>query len=235
MSRKFKSIGLALMVVCAVGAVSAGAAQAAGTPPNWTIAGKTLKEATANSTETVNVTPTGTLALTVPATGLQITCTTLSAPGAEIFGEREDSATSLTFGNCSVTESPGCEVLNKGGVGGTIATPGVKSELKTVGGVVYDIFTPAEPPTFVTIVVRKKTGMSCALSTGEAGSKVSGSVGASFVSNGPAVTLEGQASEAIQKASGASLKFGENPAFLSGKIDFALSGANKGMNWSVDP
>jgi hypothetical protein len=219
MSRKFKSIGLALMVVCAVGAVSAGAAQAA---PSWTIGSTGF-----TGTETVSVTPKTSLLLTVPAVGLTISCTGLSAPGAEISGGNIDRVTSLKFTSCTVPGSPGCEVLNLHGTGGTIETPGVESELVTVGGVVYDIFTPAEPPTIVTIVVRK-TGMgSCALATGAAGAQVRGTVGAS-VANG-ATGLLGASSEAIQMASGRGLTFGSNPAYLDGKIEFKPSGANVGQ------
>ena len=225
MSRKIKMIGLALIAVSAFGAVSAGAAQAA---PNWKIAGAEF-----TGTETVEGEGTGALKITVPAAGLVIECKKVVATGAEIKETFKDSASSLTASECSVPGSPFCVVRNLGGTNGTIATPAVKSELKTVGGVVYDFFTPQTGTNFVTIVI-EKSGGGCALATGAGGSEVTGSA-ALGVSAGEAVALTGTASEAIQKAAGAEIKFGLNQAHWDLTICIKLSGLNKGKNWGVNP
>ena len=230
MSRKIKMIGLTLIAICAFGAVSAGAAQAA---PNWTIEGKTLAAATASNTETIEVENTESIRLTVPGITLTIECKKLATTGAEIKEEFKDSATSLTFSECKIPGSPFCVVKNLGGVNGTIATPAVKSELKTTDGVVYDYFTPQTGVNFVTIVIEKGGG-GCALSTGAGGSEVTGTV-ALETSIGEAVNLTAGSSEAIQKAATAALNFGLNPAYLDTEVDFRLSGANKGKKWGVNP
>lgn len=223
MSGKIKTIGLALIAVCAFGAVSAGASQAAA--PNWKITGLNF-----TGTETIKAVNVGVLKLTVPAIGLTIECQKLAAPGTEIFGENKSSAGSLTFSECIVPGLPDCDLYSFSNPIGTIETVAVKSELKTVGGLVYDIVTPAFGSGFVSILVQNTS--TCPL---PAILKLSGSLALLKPSLGETVGLASTASEPIQKASGATLVLGANPAYLDGALNSTLAGVHIGTPWGLNP
>ncbi len=224
MSKKLKAIAIAAMAVCAISAVSASAAQAA---PHWTKGGVAFS-GTAKLTEPVVLTkveaaesqPSSTL--TVPGL-LNLTCTSLKAKGAEIFGNTEGSAEALTFEGCIVSSLPTtCQVHSIGSAVGTIATGSLTARLPvTPAGDV--IFKPTGE-FFVEIKVEAKTGKSC----GPSGTyKVTGEAALQGQLNTNATYLEGTASQAIQEAWNATagavpLKFGARNAFLDATGDLAL-------------
>jgi hypothetical protein len=224
MSKKLKVLGLALIVVCAFGAVSA-SAQAA---PKFTVSGVT--SGTEKIAETA--TPTGTLTLTVPGL-LRLTCTTLKIKDGTIkVGTDENSAESLIFGGCSVDGPsgealPGCTVKNVGGTAGTIATSSLTSTLVNVGEEGYITFKPTGT-NFVEIRVE---GSPCAP---EGTYKVTGTAATTIESPKPGVlqtTASIVASEAVQKAAGDKLLFGTREAFLDATVGLHLE---SDKNWGFD-
>jgi hypothetical protein len=230
MSQKFKALGLALVVVCAFGVVSAAGAQAA----NWTVGGKaiTSSQAIAETALLTKVNPEEKQAsstLTVPKLGITLTCTSLKVTGGQITPTNTGSATGLDFAGCIVASAPNvCQVHSVGAAVGSINTLSLAAELKTVTGKgTFAVFKPTGA-TFVEIVIEKIPTKTCAVSgtyavTGSAALKVATGTSATF--------LEGTANEEIQTAAGVELLFGSKPAVLDAKVDLALA---SDANWGVD-
>jgi hypothetical protein len=152
MSKKLKVLGLALIVICAFGALSA-SAQAA---PKWTVSG--VASGTEPITETATVTSSK-LTLTV-GKFFWVTCSTLKISGGTItVGTDIGSAASLAFGGCSVDDTKGhplpeCTTIkNVGGTNGTIKTKAVDSTLTNSGGVGFVEFAPASGSTLAELEV----------------------------------------------------------------------------------
>jgi hypothetical protein len=215
MKHRFKIVLAAGAAICALMAVSAGAAQAA---PEWYVNGSTL-------TTTLQVTSTGgpfELSTKIGSTNVVIKCTTESNVGTidngtNVTGETggTDAAT-ITFSGCSIPVAPACVVPN--------ISASVGTHLKEVGGKIYDIFRPATGTVFATIVVE-----GCALE-GE------------FEVKGTTAGLDSEASTekkahtlafsgANSTAAGTALTFGGNAATLTGSATETLM--PEGSNWSA--
>jgi hypothetical protein len=227
MSKKLKVLGLALIVVCAFGAVSA-SAQAA---PKFTVEGVSSgSEAIAPGTTVTSTT----LTLTVKNL-LRITCTGLTVNGGTITVETDaGSATSLGFTGCSVDSNTGvaqplCEVKSSGGApNGTINTNGVTATLVTVAGSSYVTFTPTSGTSFVNIEI---TRSECALATT---ANVTGTAVAKILNpaaGAKATNVELESSQAISEAAGDKLLFGTREAWLDGKVDLHLT---SDRSWGYD-
>jgi hypothetical protein len=228
MSKKLKVLGLALIVVCAFGAISA-SAQAV---PKFTIEGG---GSGAIRTTTVNTTSTNGGKLTLTVKGLLwITCSSVGVEGGSVTnGTDEGSATSLKFAGCSIDNTSGvaqplCNVKSAGAAPvGTIETNALTATLVNVGGVGHVTFKP-NTGTFVEVVVG---GAECALAgtnkiTGTAVAKIESPAAGTLATT---VTLE--ASQAISEAAGDKLLYGQREAWLDGTIDLALA---SDANWGYD-
>jgi hypothetical protein len=226
MSSKLKVLGLALIVVCAFGAVTA-VAQAA---PKFTVSGITSgKEAI-----TEEATPNGVMTLTVPGK-MRITCTTLTIKNGTItVGTDENAAEALDFGGCTVDQSngtalPKCSVHDNlaNPVDGTIRTNALTSTLVNIGEEGYVTFKAASG-NFVNIVV---TGETCPV----AGTyPVAGSVNTTIESPAAGVlatTVSLTSSQAIQEKGGDKLTVGTVESFLDGTVSLRLV---SDRNWGYD-
>jgi hypothetical protein len=227
MSKKLKVLGLALIVVCAFGAVSA-SAQAA---PKFTVEGVSSGSEAIASNATVTST---TLTLTVKNL-LRITCkkvtigggsvtvlgATLTAPSISWFECDVDSNTGVTQPLCSVKSSGGAPA-------GTITTNGLTGTLVDVAGSSYVTFTPTTGTSFVNIEV---TGEECGLATT---ANVTGTAVAKILNPAAGVlatNVELESSQAISEAAGDKLLFGAREAWLDGKVDLHLT---SDRNWGYD-
>jgi hypothetical protein len=258
MTKKLRLVGLAVVAVCAFGAISAGAAQA--DTAHWTVNETTLGSA---ATETVKVAETNEAFLLKSASGIEIKCTSVATTGGKIFETNKDSVEELTFSGCTVAEAPlACQVDStespeKGTSSfGTIKTAKTK-EGETIKGLdtnlvvktsaatppvasVYDIYTPTAKDTsgnlvFAYLMIAPQTGKSCPVSgnyevTGTAAGQVP-------VSNSPSEETVNQLntfSPTTATEAGAALKLGTSAATLTGKASLALTGANAGKRWGVE-
>ena len=226
MSKKLKVLGLALMAVCAFGAVSAVGAQAA---PVFTVNGiSSGNEALAS---TVTPTPAGADYTLVVPNLLKVTCKKAEIDNGHItVGTDEGTIESITFFECEVLQPNGekttCKV--QGGTpakNGEIHTLPVRVTLSTgPAGQHYVTFLEDPPSTlFVELKITE-----CGL---EGKTKITGTaVGAVLSSETLATNQEIEASEAIQNASGKSLLIGARKMFLIGKFDIHLA---SDRNWGV--
>jgi len=225
LSRKFKVMGLALMVVSAFSAFAA-AAQAA---PQFTVGGSKVTTTVPLRTTTVP----GDFVLRVPSLPLEVTCTELHIESGAINSPTDVSATSLVFTNCVVSSNPTkCQVTNVGGTVGTIVTGALTGTLATVGTGTDLLLSPAAT-NFVELEVTAKAGQSCPVSGKY---KIAGTAAVKMTTGTNATTVSGESSEAIQKAydvtAGAvKLTVGAKEAFLSLSTSFALESDG---NWGVD-
>jgi hypothetical protein len=222
MSKKLKVLGLALIVVCAFGAVSA-SAQAA---PQFTVASGS---GAINSATTVK---SGKLTLTVRGL-LWVTCSTLVVNGGSVTsGTDSGSATSLGFSGCSIDNQlgvaqPKCTVKSVGTAPvGTINTNALTATLVNVGGAGYVTFKPPASGTFVEIEVG-----GCAL---EGINKVTGTAVGKIESPVPGTlqkTVSIEMSQEISEAAGDKLLYGARESWLDGTVELTLS---SGGNWGYD-
>jgi hypothetical protein len=221
MSKKLKAMGLALVALCAFGAVSAGAAQAAA--PHWTVGTSDPLNGTKNIREVVTLLPrvTGESPVsgevTVPGLGLTINFTSLKVMSGKIIGNgtisgsNNGSAVALSFAGATVTTAPGCVVKNVGGANGTINTSAVNAELSGESPT-YALFTPSGTTVFVEIEISKASETKSCAAAGKY--KVEGTAAVQMQTNTMEEYVNGESNEAIQKASGQSLTFGKKPAYL---------------------
>jgi hypothetical protein len=153
-------------------------------------------------------------------TPIEIECKTVSSTGSNIKASFTDAYTTIVFSTCTVLTPTACKTT------ATITTTAGTTELFDNGTDVWDTFTPTGG-TFVTITI---TG--CAL---ENNYKVNGCASGKIVApTTEAVTKELKFGEAIPAAAKcAGLTFGANEATLTGTAKFALSGTNKGKNWTA--
>jgi hypothetical protein len=225
MSNKLKVLGLALIVVCAFGAVTA-VAQAA---PKFTVLNGAGKEPIAEE-----AVPNGVMTLTVPGK-MRITCTTLTIKGGTItVGTDENAAESLDFGGCDVDDKngntlPKCFVHDNlaGAVDGTIRTNPLTSTLINIAEEGYVTFKAAAG-NFVNLVV---TGEECPVA-GNYG--VAGSVNTTIeapAKNVLATTVSLTSSQAIQEKGGDKLTVGTIEAFLDATVSLRLV---SDRNWGYD-
>ncbi len=228
MSKKLKMMGLALIAVCALGAASAGGAQAA--VPEFTVSGGTSGAHEPLAEETT-VTPTGGDYTLTVTNFLRVTCTSAKLDeGFIIDNGSEGTIKSITFFGCSVRTTTGgtTTCLVQGGTpekNGEIHTNAVKITLKTVGTKHIVTFEPDEGTVFVKIKITE-----CAL---EATSNVTGTVGAEALtaSGTLATNQELESSQATSEAGSDSLLFGTRTSWLDGKVDIHLA---SDRNWGVD-
>jgi hypothetical protein len=226
MSKQLKILGLALIVVCAFGAVTA-VAQAA---PKFTVSGVSSgKEAIAEG-----AVPTGTLTLTVPGK-MRITCTTLRIKGGTItVGTDENAAESLDFGGCTVDANSGaalpvCTVHDAlaSAVDGTIRTNAVTSTLVNIAEEGYVTFKPAAG-NFVNLVV---TGEECPVAGNYS---IAGSLNTTIEAPKPGVlatTVSLVSSQAIQEKGGDKITIGTTEIFLDATIGLRLA---SDRSWGYD-
>jgi hypothetical protein len=227
MSKKLKIMGLALVVVCAFGAVSASAQGA----PKFTVSGVSSgSEAIAPGTTVTSTT----LTLTVKNL-MRITCTSLTVNGSSInVGADSARATSLSFSGCDIDSTNGvtqtnCGVKSSGTAPvGTINTNGLTAALVDVGTSSYVTFTPTTGISFVDIEV---TGAECAVAastnvTGTAVAKILNPAAGALATN-----LELESSQAISETAGDKLLLGAREAWLDGKVDLHLT---SDRNWGYD-
>jgi hypothetical protein len=224
MSKKLKAMGLALVALCAFGAVSAGAAQAAA--PHWRTATSDPLNGTKNIREVVTLLPRVTgespvsTELPLPplgilhGTGLKVIGGKITGNGT-IAGSNTGSATSLSFTGVTVTTAPGCGVKNVGGANGTINTSAVNAELSGESPT-YALFKPSGTTVFVEIEIFKKSETETCAVSGKY--KVEGTAALQILNpNKMEEYVEAESTEAIQKASGQSLTFGKKPTYLDAK------------------
>jgi hypothetical protein len=238
MSKKLEALGLALIALCAFGAVSASAQAAV----HWNVNGAALGAGVSESvSETVTLTkiesePTPEVTLTV--SGLyRIQCSSLKIKEGKITGPELDSAASLVFSGCVVLTTAGAattctvEDTGAGNVIGTIRTNATKTHLiaKTIGGVqhAYDIFEPTTGTSFVQIVIAAQSGKTCALS---GTNSLAGSASVEPQTGTNATLLEGTASATVATNAGTALTYGARAAIIDGTGDASLS---SGKTWGV--
>jgi hypothetical protein len=224
-------LGAALIVVMALGAISAVAAQAA---PHWTIEGKefsgTEKLAETTVIEKVGSEATPLITLSTPVYGYTFTCTALKLKNGEIT-ETSKALAVPRFSGCIVASAPkSCQIRNDGGTPGTIEFAGyAKFELKTIAGATYALMTPASGSLFAELEIEPKVDEGCSISGIW---PLSGSIGflvPTGIKNKPSLSVE--TSQAIEGASGAALTiFPHEETFPIGKIGLSLA---SGKNWGV--
>ncbi len=228
MGKKLKVLSLALFIVCAFGAASAGSAQAA--VPEFTVSGGTSGAHEALAEETT-VTPAGGDFTLTETNFLRITCTALKLDeGFIIDNGSEGTIKSLTFFGCSVRTTTGgtTTCLVQGGTperNGEIHTNAVKLTLKTVGTKHVVTFEPDSGEVFVQLKITE-----CAL---EGTTNVTGTIGteALTASGTLATNQELESSQATSEAGGDAVRFGTRTAWLDGKVDLHLA---SDRNWGVD-
>jgi hypothetical protein len=227
MSKKLKVLGVVLIALCAFGAISASAQGA----HKFTVEG--VSSGNEPIASAVAITPTGgVLTLTVPNL-LWITCSSMTVNGGSItVNSDQGSATSFSFGGCSVDNTSGaaaagCTVKSFGGAAGTITTGGLTATLIEVTGAGYVTFKPTGSS--ITDVVVE--GVTCLFAnrypvTGTFAMKVSSPVAGVL-----ATTVELESSQVIQERSGDAVLFGTRFAYLDGRFDLTLGSDRR---WGFD-
>jgi hypothetical protein len=226
---KLKKLGLAFVVVCALGVVMASSAFAAaetgtgamaqwytGAAPGTLLSGS---ETVSSSGTGELVTEVGTTKLILKSTGLNCLNCKIENSGGVAVGSGE-----LEFTGVTVSAPSTCAVT-----GGKVTTKPLKISADwMIGTADYIKFEPVTPSTFATLTLAKGTG-ACAI----AGSyNVSGSV---FVKANNATGVQEvsqvvQSSGAINKEAGGELLFGSKSAELnSTNGTFKLSGSKVGV------
>lgn len=203
-------IGLAVLVVTALGIVFAGPAQAAS--PEWSIEGSQLtgSESISGSGESITI--------NVPGT-VKIPCSSSSATGGSIGPLGQTSGPVLTFSGCKVIGAPACKVF-------PITTVHTSWQLTQVGEKLYELIKPSSGTAFTSIQIA-----GCAAS----GSwTVVGTMGAEVEPAG--VELNDQPlrfSGAAQSAVGAVMHLMGRNGLVEGTLDQELTGVNAGRKWGA--
>jgi hypothetical protein len=222
-----KKLCFALFAVVVTGAVMASSAFAANeykeTGGAWYVGGVKLAEGTTKTVEVSAANPPLKLETTVGGQKLDITAKIIRSGTTSVIKNVGSTATydesSFKFEEVTVTEPAGCSTTT------TISTKELTGVLgMNAGGTIATLkFTPTAGSTtaFATVEL---TGASCPIAglykvTGTVFAKALSATG-SFANN-----QQIELSKAIQESAGTatSLKFGENPAFLTGTINNKLS------------
>lgn len=219
-----KKLGVALLAVFVLGAITANGAFAAEEFENsgatWFVGGAKLAEGTHETLVTEALGEKQTLETEIGKTPLDLTAKKITCLGCFIDNTAGTVATAmgvLSFTEVTVSNPPGCSVK-----GGSVETRpltmivGMKKGSTTVDTVK---FTPEEGTTFATVVLE---GLECPV----AGTyKVTGTQFAEALSaTGTFATSQTiKTNKTIQEAAGGSLKFGEKPAILTGELKGSLT------------
>jgi hypothetical protein len=227
MSGRGSWLAVVVLVMFAAVVVTAEASAAA-----WKVAGK---EFTGTETEAVTKTVEGPL-LDIPSLSFPVHCESAGLEKGAIKGPAGGSATSLVLINCVPPLPAQCQIRSSAGTGvvGRIESLPLSYKLQTIGGSVYKILTPVSGTGFFSFVIEGRMGEFCAIAGKEA---YAGSTAFKMGST-EALELSGEDSEAVAKATGAGLHAGATegpPAYLTTKLNFNLTGANKGQKWGVIP
>jgi hypothetical protein len=221
------------LVVIAVVMVLTGVVAAEASATAWKVAGK---EFTGTETEAVVKTTEAPL-LNIPSLSFPVQCASAGLEKGAIKGPAGGSATSLVLINCVPPLPSHCQIRSSAGTGvvGRIESFPLNYKLQTIGGSVYKILTPVTGTGFFSFVIEGKLGEFCAI----AGKELYTGSTAFKMGSAEALELSGEDSEAVAKASGAGLHAGGEPegptAYLTTKLAFNLTGANKGQKWGVIP
>jgi hypothetical protein len=169
---------------------------------------------------------------------ITIVCKKLTGTG-EVIGKDSvnpltNANVNLTFSECSIEGQPKCDVRdNAKKLSGTIEVKGIKSEVKLIGTVVYDIFKSATG-TFVTLEVVNHGAEKCPTNVAGKAYDVKGETAAELEPLGTdLVKGEVDSSPAIDKAAGVGLKLKGVAATFEGAATLELTGVNKGSTFGV--
>lgn len=213
LKRRLQVIGIAILAVTALGAMTGGAAQAA--TPEWFVNGAKLA-----GSETLKSEGGPFLIGLFAPRGGNIECQYQQGTGTIVGPRAETESTGLRFGGCVALGAPTCKVT-------PIHFVSTKAEISADGNTVYDRIKPASGTIFTNITI---SGCSAAGSfpiTGEVCGEAE-ALGVELV-NQPL-----RFSTAISKACGSSgLKWAGSPVPLTGTWNRLLTGPNMGKKWSV--
>jgi hypothetical protein len=224
-----KKFGVALLTVFVLGAIAANSAFATNAfvgGGTWNVGGPKLKEGEANAKElTTKANGKTSLVTSIAGVRMDLTAPEISCLGCKIDNTAGTVATIdgvLSFTEVTVSEPAGCAVE-----GGKVETKPLTATLGMGGaGTKATLkFVPKEGTTFALVVL---TGTSCPIAgtykvTGTQFGEASNATGVF------AETQEVKTSAAIQESAGeaGSLKFGANPAVLTGALKGTLTSKEK--------
>jgi hypothetical protein len=204
----FKKLGVALLVVFALSAVSADSvlATAVESTGSWSEGGTPLKEPVGVLCDLPVNPPSGTLVTTVEATAVELKWTGLTCPESQLYNEssKAKAKATLKFSGVTVVKPAGCAVS-----GGSITTAALAGQVFMEGSKALLRYAPASGSTFATFKIGE-----CAI----AGSYTVKGSEFGEMANPTGVVESSQVlkfSGAINSAAGGSLTAGGNPVVIT--------------------